>query len=270
MSEREQNPPTHERAGGDEPEQSRSVSDSAGGNEPEQASPASDSTGEDEREQNSPSAGEDAAGDERTQQPPAGTGAKPGRLAAQLAAKKAADARRRRLSILGRVAGVVVVGSLIGTLVVTNNDKDDKDPAASSATTTPIPEPSVPPTPPLPSGTDPALATKPVVTAGKGELKKLTVKTLIKGKGPAVKSGQTITTNYVGVFYNDGKEFDASWSRGGPATFTIGVGEVIKGWDQGLIGVTVGSRVQLDIPAELGSPSLGGPLRFVVDVLAAR
>ena len=52
----------------------------------------------------------------------------------------------------------------------------------------------------------------------------------------------------MGVFYKDGKEFDASWKGGQPATFPIGVGPVIKGWDQGLVGVTVGSRVQLTSP----------------------
>jgi peptidylprolyl isomerase len=115
------------------------------------------------------------------------------------------------------------------------------------------------------------------VKAGTGELKKLTVTPVIKGTGPAVKKGQNITTNYVGVFYKDGKEFDSSWNAGQPATFPIGVGQVIPGWDQGLVGVTVGSRVQLDIPTELafgkdaaakGQPE--GPLRFVVDVLAAQ
>jgi peptidylprolyl isomerase len=91
-----------------------------------------------------------------------------------------------------------------------------------------------------------------------------------------VQKGQTITTNYVGVFFKDGKEFDSSWNAGQPASFPIGVGQVIPGWDQGLVGVTVGSRVQLDIPAELayGTKPAGGrpagPLRFVVDVLAAQ
>ena len=61
-----------------------------------------------------------------------------------------------------------------------------------------------------------------------------------------------------------------------PASFAIGVGQVIPGWDQGLVGVPVGSRVQLDIPAELAygadGPAQGkpaGPLRFVVDILGA-
>jgi peptidylprolyl isomerase len=125
-------------------------------------------------------------------------------------------------------------------------------------------------------GVDPALATKPIVGKGTGELTALTLTTLIKGAGPPVSTGQTITVNYVGVRYADGKEFDSSWSRSEPFTTKVGVGQLIKGWDQGLIGVTVGSRVQLDIPADLaygehpdnGQPA--GALRFVVDLLSAK
>ncbi|MFI6130137.1 FKBP-type peptidyl-prolyl cis-trans isomerase [Micromonospora sp. NPDC051141] len=202
------------------------------------------------------------------------------RLAAQLAEKKAAEARRRRQSMLGAAAGVLAVVALVGGLVWLNSGDDDK-PANTSSSASPSapadqPEPTAPPAPELPANVDPALKTKPAVKAGSGELKKLTVTTLVKGKGPAVKAGQTITTNYVGVFYKDGKQFDASWDNGQPATFQIGVGQVIKGWDQGLVGVPVGSRVQLDLPADLayGDKAEGGrpagPLRFVVDVLAAQ
>ncbi|EEP72938.1 peptidylprolyl isomerase [Micromonospora sp. ATCC 39149] len=217
---------------------------------------------------------------ERVQNRSAGQG--PGkaerRLAAQLAAKKAAEKKRRLQSILGALAGLAVVGVLITVFVVVNQGKDDapEQAAASPSASAPAEEPTAPPAPQLPEGSDPALANKPKVEAGKGELKKLTVTTLIKGKGPAVKAGQQITTNYVGVTYKDGKEFDASWRSGQPATFQIGVGGVIKGWDQGLVGVPVGSRVQLDLPAELGygnNPPDGypaGALRFVVDVLAAQ
>ncbi|MFJ8579212.1 FKBP-type peptidyl-prolyl cis-trans isomerase [Micromonospora sp. NPDC093277] len=202
------------------------------------------------------------------------------RLAAQLAAKKAAEARRRRQSMLGAFVGVLAVGALIGGLVWMNSGDDDKNATASSSTSPTAPvdpaDPAAAPEPQLPEGADPALKTKPQVAAGTGELKKLNVTTLIKGSGPEVKAGQQITTNYVGVFYKDGKEFDSSWDRGQPATFGIGVGQVIQGWDQGLVGVPVGSRVQLDIPGELayGNESVGGrpggPLRFVVDVLAAQ
>ncbi|MEU2612912.1 FKBP-type peptidyl-prolyl cis-trans isomerase [Micromonospora sp. NPDC007271] len=217
---------------------------------------------------------------ERVQNRSAGQG--PGtkaqrRLAAQLAAKKAAEARRRRLAILGSAASVLAVVALVGGIVWLNSGDDKQSVASSSAN--PTAEASDEPTAPepqLPEGADPALKTKPQVGPGTGELKKLTVTTLIKGKGPAVKAGQQITTNYVGVFYKDGKEFDSSWKNGQPATFGIGVGQVIPGWDQGLVGVPVGSRVQLDIPGELayGNESVGGrpggPLRFVVDVLAAQ
>ncbi|MFC3503911.1 FKBP-type peptidyl-prolyl cis-trans isomerase [Micromonospora krabiensis] len=202
------------------------------------------------------------------------------RLAAQLAEQKAAEAKRRRQAWIGGLAGVAVVAVLITVFViVAQGNDDDAAPqagASPSASAGLDEQPTAPPAPQLPEGADPALATRPEVKAGTGDLTKLTVTPLIKGTGPAVKSGQTITTNYVGVFYKDGKEFDASWNSGQPASFPIGVGQVIKGWDQGLVGVTVGSRVQLDIPADLayGNDGAGGrpagPLRFVVDVLAAQ
>ncbi|MFG3553633.1 FKBP-type peptidyl-prolyl cis-trans isomerase [Micromonospora sp. NPDC047557] len=205
------------------------------------------------------------------------------RLAAQLAAQKAAEAKRRRQAWAGGLAGVAVMALLIGGFVWIDRNRSDDKPAnqagaTPSASAPAADAPTAPPAPQLPKDADPALGTKPTVTAGKGELKKLTVTPVIKGTGPAVKKGQTITTNYVGVFYKDGKEFDSSWNAGQPASFPIGVGQVIPGWDQGLVGVTVGSRVQLDIPGELaygndeananGRPT--GPLRFVVDVLAAQ
>ncbi|MCZ7377253.1 FKBP-type peptidyl-prolyl cis-trans isomerase [Micromonospora sp. WMMC250] len=223
---------------------------------------------------------------ERTQQtgPDQSPATKSGRrLAAQLAAKKAADARRKRNAWAGGLAGVAVMALLIGGFVWIDRNRSDDKPAnqagATPSASAPAPDaPGAPPAPQLPEGADPALGTKPTVTPGTGDLKKLTVTPLIKGTGPAVQKGQNITTNYVGVFYKDGKEFDSSWKAGQPATFPIGVGQVIPGWDQGLVGVNVGSRVQLDIPGELaygndeanagGRPT--GPLRFVVDVLAAQ
>ncbi|MFC0507665.1 FKBP-type peptidyl-prolyl cis-trans isomerase [Micromonospora costi] len=201
------------------------------------------------------------------------------RLAAQLAAQKAAEAKRRRQAWLGGLAGLAVVAVLITVFVIVGQGgDDDAAPQADAApsASAPADQPAAPPAPQLPEDADPALGTKPAVTAGKGDLTKLTVTPVIKGTGPAVQAGQTITTNYVGVFYKDGKEFDSSWEAGQPASFPIGVGQVIKGWDQGLVGVTVGSRVQLDIPADLayGNDGSGGrpagPLRFVVDVLAAQ
>jgi peptidylprolyl isomerase len=130
--------------------------------------------------------------------------------------------------------------------------------------------------PPLPEGADAALRTKPTPAAGSGDLPKLVVTPLVPGTGAPVAPGQLISVNYVGVSYRTGEEFDSSWKRRQPFVFQVGTGKVIAGWDQGLLGVKVGSRVQLDIPAALaygdnargGAPS--GPLRFVVDVLSAQ
>ena len=106
----------------------------------------------------------------------------------------------------------------------------------------------------------------------------LQVKTLIKGKGAAVKKGQDIAVQYTGVIWRTGKVFDSSWSRQTPLTTVIGEGQVIPGWDTGLVGQTVGSRVMLVIPAKDGYGTTGASqagingtdtLVFVVDILAA-
>lgn len=80
----------------------------------------------------------------------------------------------------------------------------------------------------------------------------LEIKTTQEGTGDrAVKSGDTISVNYTGKLM-DGTKFDSSLDRGTPFTFTIGQGQVIKGWDQGLIGMKVGEKRTLIIPSELG------------------
>ena len=108
---------------------------------------------------------------------------------------------------------------------------------------------------------------------------------LIRGEGPEVVAGQTIRVHYTGVKLSDGEVFDSSWDRGEPTEFPIGVGQVITGWDEGLVGQTVGSRVLLVIPAEEaygpapeesegetaapGNELAGEDLVFVVDILGA-
>ncbi|NYE38049.1 peptidylprolyl isomerase [Nocardioides cavernae] len=102
--------------------------------------------------------------------------------------------------------------------------------------------------------------------------------TLVKGDGAKVKSGQTLTVNYLGQVYEADKPFDESYS-GEPAEFPIGVGQVIAGWDERLVGRTVGSRVILEIPPAKGYGEKGNEgagikgtdtLFFVVDILAAK
>ena len=100
---------------------------------------------------------------------------------------------------------------------------------------------------------------------------------LIKGTGPVAGPHSTVTVNYVGALFKNGKVFDSSWKRHqtfGP--FQLGAGAVIKGWDEGLVGMRVGGRRMLIIPPSLGYGQTGSPpaipgnatLVFVVDLLA--
>ncbi|MBG6218271.1 peptidylprolyl isomerase [Arthrobacter sp. CAN_A6] len=106
----------------------------------------------------------------------------------------------------------------------------------------------------------------------------LMIDDLIEGNGQEVKTGNTVSAHYVGVAFSTGEEFDASWNRGAPLDFRVGVGQVIQGWDQGLLGMKVGGRRRLEIPSELaygasGAGSAIAPnesLIFVVDLLAVR
>jgi peptidylprolyl isomerase len=120
------------------------------------------------------------------------------------------------------------------------------------------------------------LSKEPKVTPPSGAAPtKLVTKELIAGTGAEAKAGDTVTVNYVGVLYKGGKEFDASWKRNEPFSFSLGKGQVIKGWDQGIPGMKVGGRRELIIPAALaygaaGSPPTippNAPLVFVVDML---
>jgi peptidylprolyl isomerase len=108
--------------------------------------------------------------------------------------------------------------------------------------------------------------------------KQLETKELVEGTGAEAKAGDTITVQYVGVGYESEEKFDASWDRGEPFTFTLGAGEVIPGWDEGIVGMKEKGRRELIIPSELaygpeGSPPAIGPnetLIFVVDLLAVK
>ena len=96
------------------------------------------------------------------------------------------------------------------------------------------------------------------------------------GAGPAAKAGDKVSVQYVGVSYTNGRQFDASWDRGQPFDFTLGNGDVIQGWDQGVAGMKVGGRRRITIPPDLaygkrGAGGVIGPdetLVFVVDLVA--
>ncbi|MFB4320264.1 FKBP-type peptidyl-prolyl cis-trans isomerase [Actinomadura sp. 21ATH] len=112
-------------------------------------------------------------------------------------------------------------------------------------------------------------------TAAPGRLE---VRTLVQGGGAEIRKGQLLALQYVGVFWRDGKAFDSSYKSGRPYAATIGTGQVMKGWDQALVGQRVGSRLLLVVPPALGYGAKGLPqagikgtdtLVFVVDVLGA-
>lgn len=116
----------------------------------------------------------------------------------------------------------------------------------------------------------------PTITVPKAEPPaELVVQPLIEGDGAVVETGQTISVHYSGVLWDTGAGFDSSWESGAPASFPIGTGGVIPGWDKGLVGQKVGSQVLLVIPPADGYPEgsgsipPGATLVFVVDILDA-
>jgi peptidylprolyl isomerase len=100
----------------------------------------------------------------------------------------------------------------------------------------------------------------------------LVIEDLIVGTGDEVQPGDTVTIHYVGVEYEEGEEFDSSWSRGEPATFPLGM--LVKGWQEGIPGMKVGGRrVLICPPHKAYGPAGGGhflsgkTLIFVIDLL---
>ncbi|HET6671625.1 MAG TPA: FKBP-type peptidyl-prolyl cis-trans isomerase [Pyrinomonadaceae bacterium] len=81
---------------------------------------------------------------------------------------------------------------------------------------------------------------------------------LVEGTGATPQRGQTVTVHYTGTLTN-GTKFDSSVDRGRPAEYRIGVGEVIKGWDEGIMSMKVGGKRKLTIPANLAYGPMGRP-----------
>ena len=123
------------------------------------------------------------------------------------------------------------------------------------------------------------LSVKPLVTIPPSTPPtELLIEDLVVGSGSPVGVGDFLIMDYVGVSYSTGLQFDASWDRGSPFPFELGAGRVIQGWDQGIVGMSVGGRRSLTIPPELaygengsGSGSIGPneTLVFVVDLIAS-
>lgn len=103
----------------------------------------------------------------------------------------------------------------------------------------------------------------------------LVVHDVTAGNGSRAAEGRRITVHYVSALFSSGEEFDASWDRGAPVSFRLGVGRVLPGWDRGLVGMRVGGRRRLIVPPHLaygregveGVVLPGETLVFVMDLL---
>jgi peptidylprolyl isomerase len=169
-------------------------------------------------------------------------------------------------AVTGRLPTIGFCAALLLCLALVASGCGSSDSSSSGSTSAKAAEPAPEPT-------------KPKVTVPKGAPpKKLEEKELTKGSGAEAKAGNEVTVQYVGVGYKSGEQFDASWDRGEPFSFTLGASEVIPGWDQGVEGMKVGGRRELIIPPNLaygpaGAPPAIGPnetLIFVIDLLAAK
>ena len=104
----------------------------------------------------------------------------------------------------------------------------------------------------------------------------LGIEDIVVGEGDDAVKGRRVSVHYVGVAFSTGEEFDASWNRRQPFEFKLGKGQVIPGWDAGVLGMKVGGRRKLTIPSAMayGARGAGGvikphePLIFIVDLLS--
>ena len=171
---------------------------------------------------------------------------------------------------------VPVLLASITVLAACGDDRTDSLDATTTSTTVGLPTTTAAPT--TTEASAPATTSnpdKPAVSLPSTLPTELVVTDITKGTGPEAKAGDILVMNYVGVRSEDGTEFDNSYDRGQTFNLTLGAGNVIQGWDQGLVGIQKGGRRQLDIPADLAygdnPPSdpikAGDALSFVVDAV---
>jgi peptidylprolyl isomerase len=150
------------------------------------------------------------------------------------------------------IVAVIVLAGVAGVFFLSNQ----KTQTSNDINLTPTINPTETPQPPAPTTAiinqqEPASSSsadmgKTITTSDGLQIQDITV-----GTGAEAKSGDTITVNYLGTLTN-GTKFDSSYDRNQPFTTQIGVGQVIKGWDEGMVGMKVGGKRKLTIPASLG------------------
>jgi peptidylprolyl isomerase len=151
-----------------------------------------------------------------------------------------------------RVKGLIAFGGVLVVIVLVVLLAGDDDDSGSSASAS---KPEVE----IPDGDPPT---------------ELQIEDLEEGDGATAAAGDQLSVKYVGVLFDGGTEFDSNFDTGQPFEFALGSGQVIPGWDEGLVGMKEGGRRQLTIPAELAYGAQGQPpdippnaaLVFVIDL----
>ena len=106
-------------------------------------------------------------------------------------------------------------------------------------------------------------AVKPVIERPTGTPpRRLVVENIIRGRGARARRGSTVAMHYVGVNFSNGDEFGSTWEDGVPYRVKLGAGDVVEGWERGLVGIRKGGRRKLTIPPELAYGAEGGPSKI--------
>ncbi|HNJ96548.1 MAG TPA: FKBP-type peptidyl-prolyl cis-trans isomerase [Ilumatobacteraceae bacterium] len=190
----------------------------------------------------------------------------------------AKDARKRKskkVAVRVGIGLVAVIGLVALINVLGGDDKSDNTSSADSTVTATTVAPLCPSIDTSNLAVIPPNGDKPTVTLPTEQPTELKVTTLVEGSGPAAANCDLVRVHYIGVLSSDGTEFDSSWDRGQTIDVQLGMGMVISGWEQGLLGVQAGGRYQFDIPADLaygdtGSGDVikpGDAITFVVDIM---
>lgn len=217
-------------------------------------------------------------------------------LERQLQRRAEQEASRKRFTLIASIVGTVVLIAVVIVAVVLIGGNDNKKSPSAKGSTTPAsasvsPSPSPTPSKSYPPAKGAAVTFSGVTVTGAKDLAgyptikskaskdpaKVLFKDLVVGKGKAATATSSVTIQYVGVLYKNGKLFDSSWQRGQTATFSLS--GVIKGFTQGIAGTTgvppmkVGGRRLMILPSKLAygaqsnsSIPANSPLVFVVDL----